>query len=201
MSNPALVLAPEVLAHAIIREASRFIGLREVKPNTDWDNPSTPGPDTALARELRALMRPSPWEEGWAYCAAFAEGVVAAALLRLVPPAETARFRAVMGPHCVTAAGAFRARGLLTQSPQPGSIWLARHGTTSNGHAGIVCTTKGTKMATIEANTSLDPSTPAKEREGDWITNRLRGTQLNGSLRTLGFVTPDAILSLCGGRN
>ena len=33
----------------------------------------------AQAEELRKLMRPSPWEEGWAYCAAYCEGVVAAA--------------------------------------------------------------------------------------------------------------------------
>ena len=73
-------MKPDDLAAQIVREASRFVGLREVRRNSDWDNPRTPERDFALAEELRALMRPSPWEEGWAYCAAYAEGVVVAAL-------------------------------------------------------------------------------------------------------------------------
>ena len=58
-------MTKDLLAQGIIRHASRFVGLREVKPNADWDNPSTPGPDRVLVDELRALMRQSPWEEGW----------------------------------------------------------------------------------------------------------------------------------------
>ena len=57
---------------------------------------------------------------------------------------------------------------------------------------------RGLSMATIEGNTSLDPSTPAKEREGDWITNRIRFLKGTGTLNTLGFVTPSAILKLLG---
>ena len=76
-------MTSDQLAQGIIRHASRFVGLREVKPNANWDNPSTPGPDRALVDELRSLMRQSPWEEGWAYCAAFAEGMVLAALRSL----------------------------------------------------------------------------------------------------------------------
>ena len=51
-------------------------------------------------------------------------------------------------------------------------------------------------MSTIEANTSLDPTTPAKDREGDWITTRIRSVSGTGNLRTMGFVTPASILSL-----
>ena len=76
-------MTSDQLAQGIIRQASRFIGLREVKPNADWDNPNTPGPDRVLVDELRSLMRSSPWEPGWAYCAAFAEGMVLAALRSL----------------------------------------------------------------------------------------------------------------------
>ena len=61
-------MKPDALAAQIVREASRFVGLREVRRNSDWDNPRTPERDYALAEELRQLMRPSPWEEGWAYC-------------------------------------------------------------------------------------------------------------------------------------
>ena len=189
----------DLLAQGIIRHASRFVGLREVKPNADWDNPSTPGPDRVLVDELRSLMRQSPWEEGWAYCAAFAEGMVLAALRSLAATStQIKRWQQTMTPHCVTSAGNFRELGLLSANAEPGSIWLARHGSTSNGHAGIVTAVRGLSMATIEGNTSLDPSTPAKEREGDWITNRIRFLKGTGTLYTLGFVTPASILKLIG---
>ena len=188
-------MKPDDLASQIVREASRFVGLREVRRNSDWDNPRTPERDFALAEELRALMRPSPWEEGWAYCAAYAEGVVVAALQALgFPDRKVKRWQKVMTPHCVTSAGNFRTRGMLGDKPATGAVWLARHGTTSNGHAGIVTASSGRSMSTVEANTSLDPTTPAKEREGDWITSRVRSVAGTGKLKTMGFVTPETIL-------
>ena len=187
----------EQLGHEIIRQASRFIGLREVKPNADWDNPQTSQRDATLASELRALMRPSPWEEGWAYCAAFTEGVVTAALKTLgVSPEQIGKWQRVMTPHCVTSAANFKSRGLLSDAPETGAVWLARHGSSSKGHAGIFTGRRGSSMATIEANTSLDPQTPEKDREGDWITTRLSFLKGRGSLATLGFINPSSILKL-----
>ena len=187
------------LANTIVRQAGRFIGLREVKPNADWDNPKTPGRDLALAKELRTMMRPSPWEEGWAYCAAFTEGVVTVALQSLGASASQLQAWAnVMTPHCVTSAQNFRERNLLVHSPQPGAVWLACHGTTSNGHAGIVTAIHRSSMATIEANTSVDPTASERDREGDWITTRLCSVKGRGSLATLGFVNPASILQLIG---
>jgi len=192
-------MSPEALTNAILRQAGRFTGLREVQPNTDWDNPATPGTDRALVDELRALMRPSPWEPGWAYCAAFCEGIVLAALRSLsATPAQIKRWQETMTPHCVTSATNFRKLGLLSDSAEPSSIWLARHGSTSNGHAGIVTAVRGVSMATIEGNTALDPASAEKEREGDWITQRLRFLKGTGTLATLGFVTPASILKLIG---
>ena len=192
-------MTSDQLAQGIIRQASRFIGLREVKPNADWDNPNTAGPDRALVDELRALMRQSPWEPGWAYCAAFAESMVLAALRSLAAtPEQIKRWQATMTPHCVTSAANFTKLGLLSPMAAPGAIWLARHGITSNGHAGIVTAVRGMSMATIEGNTSLDPSSDAKEREGDWITHRIRFLKGRGTLNTLGFITPAAILKLIG---
>ena len=189
-------MKPDALAAQIVREASRFVGLREVRRNSDWDNPRTPERDYALAEDLRQLMRPSPWEEGWAYCAAYAEGVVVAALRALgFPEPKVKRWQKVMTPHCVTSAGNFRARKMLGEKPAIGAVWLARHGTSSNGHAGIVTASTGRSMSTIEANTSLDPTTPAKEREGDWITTRIRSVNGTGKLKTMGFVTPETLLS------
>lgn len=192
-------MSPEALTNAILRQAGRFTGLREVLPNTNWDNPSTAGADLALVEELRALMRPSPWQPGWAYCAAFCEGIVLAALRSLsATPAQIKRWQETMTPHCVTSAANFRKLGLLSANAEPASIWLARHGSTSKGHAGIVTAVRGVSMATIEGNTALDPASAEKEREGDWITQRLRLLKGTGTLNTLGFVTPASILKLIG---
>lgn len=197
-SQSGLTQSPaDKLAVCIITQAKRFCGLQEVRPNQNWDNPDTKGLDSALVAELIAGMRQSPWEAGWAYCAAFAEAVVAKGLEQYgATPAQIAKFRAVMSPHCMTSVRAFKPLGLLMPTPAPGAIWLARHGSTDNGHAGIVVTPHAPHMDTVEANTSFDSG--GNQREGDWITNRIRPIAGPGELRTQGFVHPSSILKLCG---
>ena len=197
-SQTGLLAAPaDKLARLIIAEARRYCGLREVKPNASWDNPDTPGPDTALVAELRAGMRQSPWEDGWAYCAAFAEHIIAAALLKWgASQAQIAKWHATMSPHCMTAVRSFRLLRLLSTTSVPGALWLARHGTTENGHAGLVELSHAPQMDTIEANTSSGQS--GSQRDGDWITTRLRPISGPGDLRTQGFVHPSSILRLIG---
>jgi len=194
-------LTAELLAAAIYHQASRFVDLKEFKPNQDWDNPKTPGPDTALVKELRALMLPTPWQPGWAYCAAFCEGIVAAAIAEVGTPEQVAKFRAVMTAGVLDSRNRFKAKGMLVQTPVEGAVWLAQHGSTSNGHAGIVTsvapTSGGIYIKTIEANTSKDATDPDKDREGDWITRRGPfSSQGRGTLKTVGFVTPSAIIKL-----
>lgn len=184
----------------IVREASRFIGLREVKPNAQWDNPKTPGPDTALVKELRELMRPTPWADGWSYCAAFCEAILRKVLADIgATPAEAAKFLKVMGPGVRVSFNAFEKLKLTHPVPAVGAIWFARHGTTAQGHAGLVTSLSiaNQQMSTIEANTSLDSRDPAKDRDGDWITTRTFSAKGRGDLVTLGFLTPAAILKLC----
>lgn len=202
MAKVVIQLSAEDFGTMIIREASRFIGLREVKPNAEWDNPSTPGPDTALVKELRELMRPTPWEEGWSYCAAFCEAMVRRTLQRVAATREESqRFLSVMGPGVRASFNAFKERKLTTPTPVPGAIWFARHGNTEKGHAGIVTSISiaSQQMSTVEANTSLDSRDPAKDREGDWITTRTFMAKGRGDLVTLGFVTPRAICNLVFG--
>lgn len=194
-----VTLTPEDLGNLIIREAGRFVGLREVKPNADWDNPKTPEPDTHLVVKLRELMRPGPWEPGWAYCAAFAEGMVRAAFKRaFITDAEAAEVYELLTPGVLRTFENFKQRRLIFANPVVGSIWLARHGGTEQGHAGIVTSASiaGQQMATIEANTSLDSKDPAKDREGDWITTRNFSSRGRGDLKTLGFITPTTLLKL-----
>jgi hypothetical protein len=189
------------LTNMILRESYRFVGLREVQPNARWDNPNTPEVETELCQELRELMRPAPWQEGWAYCAAFCEGMVVSALRRLgASDPQIKRFSSVMNAHVLTSFNGFNALKMIESTPQPGAIWFAQHGKTTRGHAGFVTAPLlgAGSMATIEANTSLDASTPAKEREGDFITVRKRRISYNGALVTRGFLPPANILKLIG---
>lgn len=195
------LLTADTLALAILAHGRRFVGLKEVKPNAEWDNPATPGPDTELVQELRRRMRAAPWEPKWAYCAAFAEAIIVAGLEQCgAPPEQIQRFAAVMSPHCMTSFRAFKELGLIHDTPTAGSLWLAQHGTTDQGHAGLVIRTEDTsRMMTIEANTSSDPNASgAQNREGDWITQRIRNRTGAGDLHTRGFVRPASILRLCG---
>jgi hypothetical protein len=192
-------ISESALLNMILREGSRFVGLREVRPNATWENPMTPGPDTALSNELRSLMRPAPWQDGWAYCAAFTEAIVTHSLFRLgANPHQIDRFAKLHGPHVMTNVRAFRKAGLIDPRPTPGALWLARHGSTDRGHEGIVVVPEGQRMSTIEANTSAGADIPAKEREGDWITNRLRNQSTNGKLITQGYISVVSILRLIG---
>lgn len=186
------------LANMILRVGFRYVGLVEVKPNQTWDDPSTPGPDTDLSNQLRALMSPAPWQPGWAYCAAFVEGVVTEALKLLgATPEQIKKFSAVMTAHCMTSYRAFVKLGLISNQPSLGSIWIAQNGTSDQGHAGFSVAGAGTPtMATLEANTSAAAGSSAKEREGDWITARIRRIMSNGNLYTKGFVSPASILKL-----
>jgi len=196
----AVTLSAEQFGAMIIREASRFVGLREVKPNAHWDNPQTPGTDSALVRELRDLMRPTPWEEGWAYCAAFCEGILRSTMKQAAfTDAEAAKFLKVMGPGVRVSFNAFKELRLISTAPVPGALWFAGHRGTAQGHAGIVTSISiaAQQMSTIEANTSLDSKDPARDREGDWITTRTLMAKGRGDLVTLGFLTPAAVLKLC----
>lgn len=198
--EPAITISAKALGERIVQVASRYTGLREIRPNQDWDKPSTPGRDSDLAESLRAIMRPSPWEPGWAYCLAAGEGWAAVAMQEAgIAAALVKRFRDVITPHCVTTARVLANLDLLESYAVPGAIWLAQRGKSSNGHAGLVLAVKGASMATIEANTSLDPSTPSKEREGDWITNRVRSVMRNGEFKTLGFLHPQGMIDLAAG--
>lgn len=201
ITPPSGLLTADTLALAILAQGRRFVGLKEVKPNTQWDNPATPGPDTELVQELLRRMRKAPWPDGAAYCAAFAEAMIVAGLEQCgATPEQIQRFARVMGAHCMTSFRAFRDLGLIHDTPTAGSLWLAQHGSTDQGHAGLVVRTEDTsRMMTIEANTSADPNASgAQQREGDWITQRIRNRSGAGDLRTRGFVRPASILKLCG---
>lgn len=192
-------ICPCELGRAICTTFMRFNNLREIKPNANWDNPSTPGPDSALVKEFIAMLKSTGWVEGWAYCAATVDAVVCKAIRECGGgDVAVARFTRLMQLGVLNSYRAFRDKGMtVSKAPnEPGTIWLAQHGQTSQGHTGVLLAASRQMISTIEANTSKDAVPGDRDREGDWITTKLFSEKGRGTLRTLGFVTPTAICEL-----
>lgn len=190
-------------ANMLLRTAREFVGLKEVKPNAQFDDPTTAWLDTQKDQRLRALMRPTPWQEGWAHCAAFGEAMVCESLRRCgATEEEIKRFARVHTAHVMTNFRAFDKLGILTQVPSMGALGFAQKTGTDSGHEFIISVPfvgKG-RMQTIESNTSAGiAQSTAQDREGDWITEKVRNHMLNGTLRTRGFLSAAAILKLVEG--
>lgn len=188
----------EEFGRAIIALATDFVGLVETQQNARWDHPSTGWRDSDKEVWLRTWMRKVPgWTPGAPYCAAFAGAIPAAVLYAAGLSMNTLKLGWFDGwtAHCVTNYNTFRDLGRISDSPKPGALWLARHGNTSRGHAGIVASMSGGVMTTIEGNTD-----DAGTREGDGIFLKTLPLRGRGKLRTLGFVNPEDILSLFNNR-
>lgn len=187
------ILHPMTFAQQIIYEATKFIGVREVVNNRTWDDVDTKGPDPELNKQLTAQMKAAGWEPTWAYCIAWAESVWVVAGNAVHLPFEVlVKFAKLTTPGVLQTFNNWNKLGLVKSNPVPGAIWLARHGSSANGHAGIVLKvfTDGT-METMEGNTNT-----AGGREGDGFDDKKRNQKQNGQLKTLGFIHPDVIKSL-----
>jgi hypothetical protein len=192
-------MTPKELARRLISTATDYVGMRETRPNAAWDDPRTPQWDVDAHVWLRTRMRQvSGWTPGAPYCAAFVGAVVSAVLegaTDLTVRAEDT-WLAHWTAHCMINANGLRQRGWLTASPVPGAIWLAqqwrRGRATSSGHTGIVCDVSRSLMVTVEGNTSSGST----DNTGDGIYTRTRALQTNGSLRTVGYLTPSDLLRL-----
>lgn len=188
----------DALTKEIIRQASLYQNLREVKPNAQWDNPATKDADKQLNAQLVECMESAGWEKPWAYCAAFAEGMIILSLRQLgCRPDQYVRLRKLIQPGVMNTVRALSSVQALSAQPAPGSLWLARHGNSANGHAGIVIKARGNGlMSTIEGNTTSDFKDSASDRQGDGVFPRERNVATNGNLKTMGFLTPASMLRL-----
>lgn len=186
-------LNPASLSRRIASNAMRFNNLRETRPNKLWDRADTVGPDAALVKELIDLLKSVGWEEGWAYCAGFVDGIFCLSLKQEGASAEQIKkFTKLMQLGVMNSVRAFAAVGLLDAFAEGvGSIWLAQHGATQQGHTGLLLVEPArasANISTIEANTSKDAQPGDKDREGDWITTKTFPAKGRGTLRTKGFV-------------
>lgn len=174
---------------AIVRAASRFVGLTEVRSNAVWDKLDTPAHDV-LADEFKAELLRVGWQTGWPYCAAFCE---VAWKLGYQGRPELANVRAMLTPSCLSSWKNAVNAGWNSQEPRLGSIGIMRKGATDLGHAFIV---RGMidreTIATIEANTSPMPGSLNADREGDGVYCKTRSLTFKPTtgLHLIGFITP-----------
>lgn len=191
-------ITPAALADGTIDIATNFVGLREVQNNARWEDAKTPFKDADRETWLRTWMRKvEGWTPGAPYCAAFAGASVAAALYAMGVSMETIedKFLKVWSAHCMTNARRLKKRGILSAVPVPGALWLAQHGSTDSGHAGVVSTTWQRQMGTIEGNTT-DGGSREGGGKGDGIFLKQGASKGRGDLITQGFLHPESILKL-----
>lgn len=173
----ALTITQQQIADEIIAVASRFVGLTEIKPNSAFDDLSTPGAD-ARANELRSLLLSTKWPLGAAYCAAFTEAVWIQAHKNLsAPPGLIAEISNKFTPSVILT---YRNWGAaIEKDPVRGSVFFWEKGHSGTGHAGIVTLIHGCEQGdsfeTIEGNTSRGSGgTIEQQRNGDGIYARTR---------------------------
>lgn len=197
--NTHTTINPQRLARKICEVAMRYNGLKEIVPNAKFDNPKTDGLDPE-ASELIAMYKAIGWVDGWSHCSAYVEVVIRKALqLEGATKEQIAKFGIPMQLGVMNSVRAFKKLGVLDPVSKAGvgSIWLARHGITDKGHAGICLSpVQAGMLNTIEANTSKDAVVGEKDREGDWITTKMFPMNQRGSLRTQGVVTVESICKL-----
>ena len=99
--------------------------------------------------------------------------------------------------HCLTLWNSTPIEQKVKISPLAGAIAIWRHGTTTNGHTGIVLDCDESVFFSVEGNSSgsftplLDSSAQAViEREGNAVVYTKRSRTTNGEMKLLGFIKP-----------
>jgi len=172
----------------VVLEAAKFVGLTEVRSNSEWDNLDTPTKD-AIAAEFKGELLRVGWQTGWPYCAAFCEVVWRRAY---AGRAELPDVKSMLTPGCMLTWERAVEAGFVSRLPLIGSIGIMRKGATASGHAFIVAGVKDDQLLTIEANTSPEANTPEADREGDGVYRKHRQLVFKptAGLHLLGFVNP-----------
>ncbi len=179
----------------VIDYADDFVGMVETKSNAQWDDPKIAGWQKEKNDLLvKYLKQTKWWDLGAAYCASQAAVCVLMALEKM--GLFTNKWKSFWTAHVMTNVRALKEKGILSSYPVPGAIWLARHGSTDSGHAGVVITCNNSTMTTVEGNTSAsNTADPELQRQGDGIYKR-NGVPISGrgTLKTQGFLHPINIL-------
>jgi len=178
----------------LIASAEFYEGYIETDSNKEWDDPDIFGKQKVESDRLKRYMdKINWWEPGAAYCAAAVGAFVCMSLEK--NKLSTEKFTNLWTAHVMTNVDYLLSKNLLSITPTIGSIWLARFGSTSSGHTGIVIDIHGDNLVTIEGNTSQGATLdPEKQRQGDGIYKRKFQKYGRGSLRTQGYLSAENLL-------
>jgi hypothetical protein len=154
-------------ANARLVDLARFyLGVHEVGRNG--------GPIVeAFQRAVDGKASGEPW------CMAFIQFLIE----------ETEKTHGIKSPifrseHCQTVW--YKSPKWLRAKPQPGSLMIWKHGSTLQGHVGLVTAVGMDTIFTIEGNTGPGSGVV---REGDGVYERVRSFTGEGSMQVMGWLT------------
>lgn len=176
----------------IIKLASKYAGIEELKSNTSWYDKQKIVPQ-AISNEFKILIKQYGHEDGAPYCASFARSVY----LEVFKTNEKhyKLFNKLLSASVMRTYNNLQIMGYITKSPQIGAIMLMQMSSTSKGHCGIVVDIDidSNSIKTIEANTSDTITT--REGDGVYIKNRnLSLFNTKTGLHIIGFLNLEKIL-------
>ncbi len=175
MNLPSSLELPEVRRRLLVREAVRWVGVREKGGNNL-------GQLVEMFLKSCALAPGNPWCLAFAlFCVQGVDAQVDALFLQSLPGTAL-----VSTGHCLTL---WQTAPLhRRQSPEPGFLVLWQKEGTTQGHAGIVIADLGGgRFQTVEGNTA---DSEGIAREGDGVFLKERRLEGHGQMRLLGFLNP-----------
>lgn len=129
-------------------------------------------------KEVEEYLKNVGLPAGYPWCAAFVYWCFEKASVALVVPNPVTRTGGVLDHWAKT-----KGKKLHGLDCNAGDIFIMDFGS-GKGHTGIVTAVRGTKVLTIEGNTSADPSYAELDREGNGVFERIRSiSSIKGFIR------------------
>lgn len=183
------------LGQVIIDVAKQWVGLTEVRENAAWQDFNTKGDDKERSDRLIQKMTEAGWESGWSYCAALGKCVYQEAYLLYGISKDSEIFKQIssqLNPSVMQSFHNFERLGKISKTPEKGSLFFMRKGSTGFGHMGIVESIDAGYLINIEGNTSPNAGTVEAERNGNGVYERRRPFNFSPSkgLYLVGFLNP-----------
>lgn len=159
---------PKECAKLLIAEAKKWVGVHEIGGNN-------------RGSQVEIFQKAVDGKaSGEAWCMAFVQFCI-----KQVEQSQGIKSSIIKSEHCMTT---WRGSEKSRCPAQPGSVIIWRHGTTDNGHTGIVVSVNADgSINTIEGNTSDGTGV---NRDGDGVYSRKRNAVKEGDMIVQGFLKP-----------
>lgn len=160
-------------ARTVMRLAAQVcVGIREVGGNNS-------GPMVELIQETIGTHGKEAW------CMAFVQTCIAFAEY-----CTGVKSPVFASEHCLTVWGNTPIAQRVAAIPAAGAIVIWRHGTTTNGHTGIVESCDGVNFYAFEGNTESGITGSKVVSDGGGVYHTKRSMKPTGSMKVVGFIKP-----------